>query len=97
MKSVGLRELKNRLSQYVRQVRGGEGSLITNRGEVVAELTPTAGVRAPYDLSCRLAAMAAKGQVTLGAPNGPEAYPLLALLLAPRRSQQLLDEERGKR
>jgi len=38
MKSVGLRELKNRLSEYVREVRSGEGVLVTDRGEVVAEL-----------------------------------------------------------
>src|SRR2546427_7866667 len=40
MKSVGLRELKNRLSEYVREVRSGEGGLVTDRGEVVAELIP---------------------------------------------------------
>ena len=38
MKSVGLRELKNRLSEYVRDVRSGEGVLVTDRGEIVAEL-----------------------------------------------------------
>lgn len=38
MKSVGLRELKNRLSEYVREVRSGEAVLVTDRGEVVAEL-----------------------------------------------------------
>lgn len=40
MKAVGLRELKNRLSAYVRQVRAGEGVLVTDRGQVVAELGP---------------------------------------------------------
>ena len=40
MKAVGLRELKNRLSEYVRDVRSGEGILVTDRGQVVAELNP---------------------------------------------------------
>ena len=40
MKAVGIRELKNRLSEYVRLVRGGEEFLVTDRGEVVAELRP---------------------------------------------------------
>jgi prevent-host-death family protein len=40
MKTVELRELQNRLSHYVRQVRSGEGVLVTDRGEIVAELLP---------------------------------------------------------
>jgi prevent-host-death family protein len=35
MKTVGLRELKNRLSEYIREVRSSEGVLVTDRGEVV--------------------------------------------------------------
>jgi prevent-host-death family protein len=97
MKSVGLRELKNRLSQYVRQVRLGEGFLVTDRGQVVAELTPPAEGRAPYGLASVLAAMAAKGEISAGAANMPEVYPLLTPLLVSRGSQQLLDEERGGR
>ena len=40
MKSVGLRELKNRLSEYVREVRSGEDVVVTDRGEVVAQIIP---------------------------------------------------------
>jgi antitoxin (DNA-binding transcriptional repressor) of toxin-antitoxin stability system len=38
MKTVGIRELKNRLSECIRHARSGEGVLVTDRGEVVAEL-----------------------------------------------------------
>ena len=38
MKTAGIRELKARLSEYVRQVTQGEVVLITDRGRVVAEL-----------------------------------------------------------
>jgi prevent-host-death family protein len=35
---VGVRDLKNRLSEYLRRVRSGEEILVTYHGEVVAEL-----------------------------------------------------------
>ena len=38
MKTAGIRELKNRLSEYIREVRAGECVLVTDRGEVIAEL-----------------------------------------------------------
>ena len=40
MKTVDVRELKNRLSDYLRRVRSGEGALVTDCGQVVAQLTP---------------------------------------------------------
>jgi prevent-host-death family protein len=40
MKTVGVRDLKNKLSEYLRRVRLGESVLVTDRGEVVAELQP---------------------------------------------------------
>jgi antitoxin (DNA-binding transcriptional repressor) of toxin-antitoxin stability system len=44
MSTVGIRELKARLSAYIRQVRSGRTILVTDHGEVVAELrAPTAG------------------------------------------------------
>jgi prevent-host-death family protein len=99
MKSVGLRELKNRLSEYVRQVREGESVLVTDRGEVVAELLPPGqgmGERA-IGLPPGLVALARRGLVTLGAPNDPALYPELPSVLKRHTSQQLLDEERGSR
>lgn len=38
MVSVGIRELKNNLSRYLRRVQAGERVLITDRGRTVAEL-----------------------------------------------------------
>lgn len=40
MKAVGIKELKARLSEYVRLARSGELILISDRDEVVAELGP---------------------------------------------------------
>ena len=38
--TVGIRELKARLSSYVRQARSGASVIITDRGEPVARLVP---------------------------------------------------------
>jgi prevent-host-death family protein len=38
VQSVGIKTLKNRLSEYVRAAAGGETVLVTDRGQVVAEL-----------------------------------------------------------
>ncbi len=38
--TVGIRELKARLSSYVRQARAGASVIITDRGEPVARLVP---------------------------------------------------------
>jgi prevent-host-death family protein len=40
MKSVGLKILKNKLSEYVRLATGGETIVITDRGRAVAVMVP---------------------------------------------------------
>lgn len=40
MRSVGLKILKNKLSEYVRLAAAGETVLVTDRDRVVAELVP---------------------------------------------------------
>ena len=97
MKSVGLRELKNRLSEYVRKVRSGEGVLVTDRGEVVAELIPPGQGSDERGVSSELVALARRGQLTLGASNNAELYPKLPRLLKRRQAADLLNEERGAR
>ena len=97
MKAVGLRELKNRLSEYVRQVRRGEGVLVTDRGEVVAELAPPGRVAGETLVPSGLAALASQGLVTLGAPNSAEVYQPLSRLLPAGRAFHFLDAERGDR
>jgi len=97
MKSVGLRDLKNRLAEYVREVRSGESVLVTDRGEVVAELVPAGQAGARSGVPPGLVALARSGRVTLGAQNDASAYPKLSRLLKRRRAAELLDEERGTR
>lgn len=95
MPKVGLRQLKNRLSHYVRQVRAGHEIQVTDRGEVVAELVPPR--RSAVTDREGLADLARRGLITLGLPNDPKVYRSMPRLLKPGELQQLLDEERGER
>jgi len=98
MKTVGIRELKNRLSEFVRQARSGETLLVTDRGEVVAELAPPEHIAGEHGAPASLVALAKRGRVTLGTgPNDPGLYPRRPKLLKRRLAAQLLDEERGLR
>jgi len=97
MRTVGLRELKNRLAQYVREVRYGEGVLVTDRGEVVAELVPPGQTTASSAAPSGLVALSKRGELTLGAENDAAVYPKLPRLLKRGRAAELLDQERGVR
>jgi prevent-host-death family protein len=97
MKSVGLRELKNRLSEYIREVRSGEAVLVTDRGDVVAELVPPGQRSDDRGVPSGLMALARRGQLTLGTSNEGTSYPNLSPLLKRHRAAVLLDEERGTR
>jgi prevent-host-death family protein len=43
MQRVGIKALKDRLSEYVRAAAAGQTVLVTDRGRVVAELVPPRG------------------------------------------------------
>ena len=47
MRAVGLKVLKNKLSEYVRLAASGETVLVTDRDRVVAELAPAQNNRSP--------------------------------------------------
>ena len=99
MKTVGVRDLKNKLSEYLRRVRLGESVLVTDRGEVVAELLPPGQGQGDPSVPAGPQALARRGLLTLGAPAGPGLYPAqLRKRGELRRSvTELLDEERGTR
>jgi antitoxin (DNA-binding transcriptional repressor) of toxin-antitoxin stability system len=98
MKTVGVRELKNRLSEYIRHVRSGGELLVTDRGEVVAEIGPPGRSVIDGAVPQGLAALAKRGLATLGTPADGKLYPALPRRGRRRhRAAQLLDEERGDR
>lgn len=97
MKTVSIRELKNHLSAYLRLVRAGEHVLVTDRGEVVAELQPPETAvheEVPYP---GLQELIRQGKARPGAPNAPNLYPLRPVRTPDGTATKLLDEERGVR
>ena len=95
MRSVGLKVLKNRLSEYVRLANSGETVLVTDRDRVVAELRPPQG-RSPLASDAMLAEAMRRGwlsaplSVREGPPPGAPVAPLAELL-------RELDEDRDGR
>jgi antitoxin (DNA-binding transcriptional repressor) of toxin-antitoxin stability system len=72
MRAVGLKVLKNRLSEYVRLAATGETVLVTDRDRVVAELGPPRESRSPLLADARLAEAVRRGWIT------PPALPRVA-------------------
>lgn len=97
MRVVGLRELKNRLSEYVRWVRAGETILVTDRGEVVAELRRPGRPPADADIEPGLLELASQGLLRLGGPNSPDLYPSMPRALRSLSVAGLLNAEREER
>jgi len=93
MRAVGLKILKNRLSEYVRLAAGGETVLITDRDRVVAELIPPTAGRAELLHDAALAEAVREGWLTpplVGGgspPAGGAVTPLRVLLRELRRDR----------
>lgn len=64
MRVVGLKILKNKLSEYVRLAASGETVLVTDRDRVVAELGPPRAERSPVLADAMLAEAIRKGWLT---------------------------------
>jgi antitoxin (DNA-binding transcriptional repressor) of toxin-antitoxin stability system len=70
MKAVGLKVLKNKLSEYVRLAEHGETVLVTDRDRVVAEIVPPQKSRSPVLADALLAEAVRRGWIT------PPALPM---------------------
>lgn len=75
VKAVGLRVLKNKLSEYVRLAESGETVLVTDRDRVVAELVPPDRTRSPVLADALLAEPVRKGWITPPALPGSGVPP----------------------
>lgn len=96
MRTVGIRESKNRLSEYLRLVGHGEDILITDRGRVIAELhQPVPSSQdAPYPA---LLQHTRQRWARLGAPNCPDLYSDFKPLVPLGEAAKLLDQEQSER
>jgi prevent-host-death family protein len=99
MKAVGIKEMKARLSEYVRAVRAGEVVLVTDRGEVVAELRPpTERAEMAGTLEGALAALKEAGEVTRATRSKENwTWTTRGLGLDAGSAARLLDELRAER
>jgi antitoxin (DNA-binding transcriptional repressor) of toxin-antitoxin stability system len=95
LKTVGVKELKNKLSEYLREVRRGTRVLVSDRNRVVAELhEPRSGYALDDPVDPRLAAWIADGSVT--PPSAPKSpLPETPVRLPKGTAERLLDEDRG--
>ena len=96
MRAVGLKVLKNKLSEYVRLAERGETVLVTDRDRVVAELVPPNPSRSPLLADALLADAMRQGLITppaLPSTDAPPRKPAATL----RQLQQELGEDRGER
>ena len=72
MRTVGLKTLKNKLSEYVRAAAAGETVVITDRGHPVAEISPARQVPDRYKDHPVLARGIREGWITPAKnPGGP--------------------------
>ncbi|MFO0989041.1 MAG: type II toxin-antitoxin system Phd/YefM family antitoxin [Alphaproteobacteria bacterium] len=81
MRSVGLKVLKNKLSEYVRIAAGGETVLVTDRDRVVAELVPPQAGRSAFLADALLAEAVREGWVSppaMAAGGPPPRRPVVA-------------------
>lgn len=69
MRTVGVKALKNKLSEYVRLAAGGETVLVTDRDRVVAELGPVQEGRSREVADAQLAEAVRRGWLS------PPLYP----------------------
>jgi antitoxin (DNA-binding transcriptional repressor) of toxin-antitoxin stability system len=95
MRSVGLKVLKNRLSEYVRLAAGGETVLVTDRDRVVAELVPPGEGRSLLLSDAVLADAVRRGWIT--APTLPPGIPPRAPVTSLRRLLRELADDRAER
>ena len=91
MELVGVREMRQYLSRYVRRAKSGESFVITDRGQAVAQLTPAPGRASAIDrLVAERGARRGQGDLLDVLPELPGRIP------GPP-SAELLDELRSER
>jgi len=80
VRAVGLKILKNKLSEYVRLAASGETVLVTDRDRVVAELGPPREGRSPVLADALLSDAVRQGWITppvLRADGPPPRKPVM--------------------
>ena len=94
MISTGIRDLKNNLSHYVRQIEAGKRIAVTAHGRVVAELVPpatgTRGRRSRYDELIAAGSIEPAAEPDAPPPEWPD------IRVPPGTAAELIDSDRGE-
>ena len=96
MRAVGIKVLKNKLSEYVRLAERGETILVTDRDRVVAEMGPPEASRSPLVADAMLAEAVRQGWITppaLPARSVPPRNPVMSF----RKLKRELEDDRSER
>jgi prevent-host-death family protein len=100
VRTAGVRELKSRLSEYLREVKHGETVLVTEHGEVVARLSPPDFERerpANEELR-RLRKLIAQGKIRPPSAASAQRFPTRpAARLAKKDFERIWDDSRSDR
>jgi prevent-host-death family protein len=91
---AGIRELKNNLSHYVRQIEAGKRVAVTAHGRVVAELVPPAA-DAPIGGN-RYRALVAAGVIERAAEPDASAPGWPNIRVPAGTVSELIDDDRGE-
>jgi antitoxin (DNA-binding transcriptional repressor) of toxin-antitoxin stability system len=94
MRAIGIKQLKNKLSEYVKLAAGGETILVTDRDRVVAELSPPSAGRSPEVANARYAELVRRGIITparVRSKDPPPRHPIATF----EEVMGWLDESRG--
>ena len=65
MSTVGVKELKNRLTHYLRRTKQGEEVIVTDRGSPIAQIQPIRSGDKAASREAKLGRLAAQGAVAL--------------------------------
>lgn len=93
--TVGIRELKNKLSHYVRRAEAGERVAVTAHGRIVAQLVPPAAAGTMRS-GTRFDTLVADGVVVAASEHGDPTDGWPVIRMAPGSVRQLIDEDRGE-
>ncbi len=90
---VGVRELKNRLTAYLKLAKANREVIVTERGKPIAVLHPIGSTGSPQSLEARIAALSARGEIS--APEGKLASRIRRIRLGGRPlSEEVVAERR---
>ena len=94
MKTVNIADLKNHLSSYLNDVKGGEEILVRDRNQPVAKIVPLARSK---DEDEELLALAAQGKLRLGEGGLEESFwEMPAPRVSPLALRRAIEQERDE-